>query len=202
MKKTTKSERVNYIFAFLSGAVLSVCLIYFGIQFYIDNLKLFIFILFSIIFCFIIFSYLVLKYQEPILLKLFGLEKEEFESADKSLVELGKNINDRNMAAASKNIKELSGVGKVMYSELMIRNLIFKTINILFLGFAGLIGSAILFNQNKILEDQNEFLANESVNERLFNAVSTIYNSNSRTAEKEMAIVEYLTLAKYTYPQP
>lgn len=197
--KKTENKQSNWFticISILVGAILSASVFYFGMDIILSN---FLIIGFIFLFAILVSSILIIIYlrnPERVHFKIFGIKKEEFENSKNSISQILKNLKKGDINKIDEDINYISKSGFSLISTWTIRNLIFRTLQILFLGFAGLIGSAILLSQNKILEQQTAFFTEESIDGKISKSIEIIYSEKGGTGRQELAVRDYIRLMK------
>jgi uncharacterized protein YjbI with pentapeptide repeats len=154
--KQSKSDRSVALLAFFIGTIISAIVCFWVLpklsEFTFEITQTFIYAvillgaigLFSII------------HREWFLKNIFGLGIADLESLKNEAKGLLKNIKEKDTKNAEKNIESLSKSAFSWYLWTTYKNLVVRVFNSIFIVFGGLLGSVLLFNQNKLLQQQNQ----------------------------------------------
>ncbi len=110
-------------------------------------------------------SFALVQNKEKVLQRLFGVSDTDLTDVKQNAQHLFLNAWHRHFPEAQENFNQLFTKIFAWYSWMSFRRWILLVFQMLFLGFGGLLGTMLLFNQNKILTQQNLLL--QSQNHRL-----------------------------------
>ncbi len=103
-------------------------------------------------------AFFLVQNKEATLKRLFGVNNTDMGEAKNLAQSLFLRVWDRDFATAEQHFNELFVKVFAWYSWMSFRRWVVTIFNTLFVSFAGLLGTVLLFNQNKLLARQNELL--------------------------------------------
>lgn len=156
-----RSLKERIVIAFFLGAILSMCLFY-VYPLITDSVK-------SIIVGFVIaiisigFIVLIVTFQkEWILNKVFGVSSTDVDEVKTSLTNLYESSVNKDWRKSSLHLKETLNKASTYYVWITFRRWVIGVFYVLFLAFAGLLGSVLIFNQNELITKQNEIITSQN----------------------------------------
>lgn len=169
MKKTkdkkqpsfNRSRKERIVIAFFLGAILSMCLFY-VYPLVADSVKAIIvgFVVAIIAIGLVVF---VITFQkEWILNKIFGVSTTDIDEVKNSLTNLYESSVNKDWHNSSIHLKETLSKASTYYVWITFRRWVIGVFYVLFLAFAGLLGSVLIFNQNELITKQNEIITSQN----------------------------------------
>lgn len=107
-------------------------------------------------------SFILVQNKEKILHKLFGVSDTDLADVKDNAMNLFQNSWKREFPMAKENFDALFSKIFAWYSWMSFRRWILLVFQMLFVGFGGLLGTMLLYNQNKLLTRQNQLLQNQN----------------------------------------
>jgi len=107
-------------------------------------------------------SFVLVQNKEKVLQRLFGVSDTDLSEVKENAQHLFLNAWHRHFPEAQENFNLLFTKIFAWYSWMSFRRWILLVFQMLFLGFGGLLGTMLLFNQNKILTKQNQLLQSQN----------------------------------------
>ncbi len=164
-KKNISQERTNkekVIIAFFIGVIFSICISLYGLHMIADNVKELIvgFILIVSILS-ILFFFITLN-KEWVFKKAFGISHSDINDIKTTSTELLGSLVKRDWNRAEQKIDETISKASAWYVWISYRRWVIFVFYSLFIGFAGLLGSVLIYNQNRIIERQDVLLREQN----------------------------------------
>jgi len=103
-------------------------------------------------------AFFLVQNKERTLRRLFGVDNTDLGEAKNLAQSLFLRIWDKDFKTAEQHFNQLFAKVFAWYSWMSFRRWVITIFNTLFVSFAGLLGTVLLFNQNKLLTRQNELL--------------------------------------------
>ncbi len=103
-------------------------------------------------------AFFLVQNKEKALRRLFGVDNTDLGEAKNLAQSLFLRVWDRDFKTAEEHFNQLFSKIFAWYSWMSFRRWVITIFNTLFVSFAGLLGTVLLFNQNKLLSRQNELL--------------------------------------------
>ncbi len=103
-------------------------------------------------------AFFLLQNKEKTLKRLFGVDNTDMSEAKNLAQSLFLRVWDRDFQTAEQHFNDLFAKVFAWYSWMSFRRWVVTIFNTLFVSFAGLLGTVLLFNQNTLLVRQNELL--------------------------------------------
>ena len=108
-------------------------------------------------------AFYIAQNKEKVLKKLFGVSDTDLKQVKNLAQKLFLNIWDKEFKTAQTTFNALFAKVFAWYSWMNFRRWILTIFQMLFVGFGGLLGTLLLYNQNKLLIRQNELLTNQNI---------------------------------------
>ena len=108
-------------------------------------------------------AFYIAQNKEKVLKKLFGVSNTDLKQVKGLAQTLFLNIWDKEFKTAQTTFNALFAKVFAWYSWMNFRRWILTIFQMLFVGFGGLLGTLLLYNQNKLLIRQNELLTNQNI---------------------------------------
>lgn len=108
------------------------------------------------------FGLVVFLFRKPLLRRLFGFAQTELESFAEPLAEVARGAVDRNPQRATDAARDLVHMALARYAWISTRRWIIGSLTALIAAMAALAGTAMLFRQNQLLQDQSILLAEQN----------------------------------------
>ncbi|MEP2532062.1 pentapeptide repeat-containing protein [Shimia sp.] len=102
-------------------------------------------------------------FRKPLMRRLFGLAQTELEGFAEPLAEVARGAVDRNPQRATDAARDLVHMALARYAWISTRRWIIGSLTALIAAMAALAGTALLFRQNELLQDQSELFAEQNV---------------------------------------
>ena len=171
------STNVKIVIAFFLGAIIAGTLVNVALPFlskYVNEILIVFVVLIGLL---AILALIFTTYKEFFFKLFFGISKADLDDVQESSRSMVQNAIEKDWVAAGEDFNLVSKKGGVWYAWLSYRRWIVNVFYTLFLAFAGLLGSVLLYNQNELLEIQNTTL--EKQNEKI-DAQIELEESNRR----------------------
>jgi len=152
-KERTNKEKV--IIAFFIGTIVSACMILFGLDILAGSVKYLIIGFVIIVLILGLVFLLITLNKEWIFTKLLGASEGDISDVSGALKNIVKNVSTGNKQALERDIDTTMGKVSAWYIWMSYRRWVIGVFYALFLGFAGLLGALLIYNQNKLIEKQN-----------------------------------------------
>lgn len=152
---------VNYWLAFFFGAIIASVIIVSILPSLANHVKSFIKIVGWITIILATIFLFVTIFKEGIFKFFLGFSQTDFKEIQESGESLFDNYQKEDWQSAKEDVKIVAKKGLAWYSWKNYRLWVIQLFQILFLGFVGLFGSMLLYNQNRLLEKQNEKIDNQ-----------------------------------------
>jgi uncharacterized protein YjbI with pentapeptide repeats len=107
-------------------------------------------------------SFILVQNKEAVLKRLFGVTNTDLSEAKEMAQSLFRHSWDRDFDQAKEDFNALFTKVFAWYSWMSFRRWVVMVFNALFVGFGGLLGTVLIFNQNKLLVRQNELLQRQN----------------------------------------
>jgi uncharacterized protein YjbI with pentapeptide repeats len=155
-KRNEIDLRYRIIIALFLGIIIGTILAMVGLRTIADHIQtiLILFVAFLILFSLVIVGFIY--YKKTILKYIFGISDEDIEDLSSNSQDLIQNISDKDYDEAKRNANTILKKGASWFFWLQYRRWIILVFQVLFVGFGGLLGSILLFNQNILINQQNE----------------------------------------------
>lgn len=147
---------VKVVIAFFLGAILAGTLVQFALPILAAHASELMIGFIAVIGLLAIIALIFTIFKEFFFKLFFGISKADLEDVKTSAESMAGNAVKQDWVAASKDFKVVSQKGSAWYAWLSYRRWVVTVFYTLFLAFAGLLGSVLLYNQNQLLEKQNE----------------------------------------------
>ncbi|PSL20966.1 pentapeptide repeat-containing protein [Shimia abyssi] len=108
------------------------------------------------------FGLAVYLFRKPLLRRLFGFAQTELESFAEPLAEVARGAVDRNPQKATDAARDLVHMAFARYAWVSTRRWIIGSLTALIAAMAALAGTALLFRQNQLLQDQSVLFAEQN----------------------------------------
>lgn len=147
---------VKIVVAFFLGAILAGVLVLFALPTlvkYINELFIGFIVIIGVL---VLIAFIFTIFKEFFFRLFFGISKADLEVIKESATSLLENSAKQNWKAVSKDFQIVSQKGTAWYAWISYRRWVVTVFYTLFLAFAGLLGSVLLYNQNQLLESQNK----------------------------------------------
>lgn len=152
---------VKYWLAFFFGAILSCLLTISIIPSLANQVKPVADVLSWITVILVIIFFFLTLFKEGIFKSLFGFSEVDIKEVQDDAESLLENTITTNWSGAAVDLKKIAKKGIAWYSWKNYRRWVINLFNVLFLGFVGLFGSMLLYNQNELIYRQNKLLASQ-----------------------------------------
>ena len=160
---SNRTNNEKAIIAFFLGAIIAACVSLFGLHLLADAIKeLIVGFILVVIVLGGIFLFATLN-KDWILEKLFGVSKNDLINIKANSIELIESIEKKDWGAIMNHSKLTIGKFSAWFSWWLYRRWVISVFSVLFLGFAGLFGSVLVYNQNKLITQQNEIIKNQNI---------------------------------------
>jgi len=193
--KNIKNDAFKLIIVFLLGCIFASIFVEIGIDELIKRFDSILDIAVVVICLGVPLILIFFIFQKQIYFKILGLKEEDLEITNDSVNDILKAVKDGKYETVTERVISLFTAGKLVFSNWVIRTWIFRGVQILFLSYAGLIGSHILLKQNKIIEQQSNIIIQNFNDEKIRYYREIIY-SKEKTGIREIALRDYLDLTK------
>jgi len=107
-------------------------------------------------------AFFLVQNKEATLRRVFGVDNTDIGEAKNLAQLLFLRVWDRDFKTAEEHFNQLFAKIFAWYSWMSFRRWVITIFNTLFVSFAGLLGTVLLFNQNKLLTRQNELLTRQN----------------------------------------
>lgn len=178
-QERTNKEKV--LIAFFIGAIISACISLFGLRLLAEGIKELIIGFVIIIFLLGLIFFIVTLNKEWFFKRLFGVSSSDINDVKESSIGLFENATEGNWKEAKNDFEKTFGKASALYVWASYRRWVITVFYTLFIGFAGLLGSVLLYNQNQLLVKQNEKI--DTQNDRLN------FQNNLIEAERRSSLV-------------
>ena len=147
---------VKIVIAFFLGAILAGTLVQFALPVLAEHVSELLIGFIAVIGILAIIALIFTIFKEFFFKLFFGISKADLKDVKISSQSMVENAVKLDWLAASNDFKVISEKGSAWYAWLSYRRWVVTVFYTLFLAFAGLLGSVLLYNQNQLLEKQNE----------------------------------------------
>ena len=147
---------VKIVIAFFLGAILAGTLVQFALPVLAEYVNELLIGFIAVISVLTIIAFIFTVFKEFFFKLFFGISKADLADVKKSADSMAVNAVMQNWEAASQDFKVVSAKGSAWYAWLSYRRWVVTVFYTLFLAFAGLLGSVLLYNQNQLLGKQND----------------------------------------------
>jgi len=159
------STNVKIVIAFFLGAIIAGTLVYLALPILAEYVNELLIVFVALIGLLAILALIFTTYKEFFFKLFFGISKADLDDVQESSRSMFQNAVKKDWLAASEDFNLVSKKGGAWYAWLSYRRWVVTVFYTLFLAFAGLLGSVLLYNQNQLLEIQNTKL--ERQNEKI-----------------------------------
>jgi len=171
-------NRVKIIIAFFLGAILAGTVVIFALPILSKYVNQLLVGFVAIIAVLGILALIFTIYKEFFFKLFFGISKADVKEVNTAATSLVKNITQNKLVAASQDFDLVSQKGSAWYAWLSYRRWVVTVFYTLFLAFAGLLASVLVYNQNQLLKEQNELFAFQ--NTRVEEQTKLLKNQNDK----------------------
>lgn len=168
-KKTEDSAAVRIdvltriIIVFIAGVIIGAVISQVGLEALQSQIQNIIFIFIWLIIIVGLVVYWVVRRKEAILKKLFGVSDTDLGELNKTAQSLLFNIVEKDYDRAKRDLSLLFRKVTAWYSWMNFRRWVIIAFQVLLVGFAGMLGTILLYNQNTLLIRQNELLNQQNI---------------------------------------
>lgn len=160
--KKQESQNDKAIISFFIGAILAICIVLFGFKFLAEKIpELIIGFIILIIFLGLTFLFVTLK-KEWIFSKILGLKNKKITNLKDDLEEVADGIITNDLNKVGNSSKKTIATAVSLYTWVSYRKWVISVFYTLLLGFAGLLGSVLVLNQNKLISSQNRIISTQT----------------------------------------
>ncbi len=110
-----------------------------------------------------VLAFVIVQNKEAVLKRLFGVSDADLSQVKGLAQVLFMNVWEKDFKTAETTFNALFTKLFAWYSWMNFRRWIVMVFQTLFVGFGGLLGTLLLYNQNKLLTRQNELLTNQNI---------------------------------------
>lgn len=151
------------IIVFIIGVIIGAVVSQVGLEALQNQIQNLIFIFAWLIIIIGLVVYWVVRRKEAILKKLFGVSDTDLSDLNKTAQALLFNIVEKDYDRAKRDLSLLFRKITAWYSWMNFRRWVITAFQVLLVGFAGLLGTILLYNQNTLLTRQNELLNQQNI---------------------------------------
>jgi hypothetical protein len=152
----------DIIIALIIGVVIGVILISFGFKLVADNIKNSMILGGVLIIVVCILFVVIYVERKPIFYKILGLNKEDIEKIETSKFDLISAIKNNDKNLLEETIISTSQYLYSKYSEVSLRNWIFRILLSLLATIGGIITAGLLLKQNELIDNQNQLTSTQN----------------------------------------
>lgn len=153
-----KTSSIKYIIAFFIGAIFAACFMFIEFEFLANNIQI-IFGLFFLLFIIIGFAaYIITYYKEKIIKYLWGVTSDSISEIKDSALKGVQYSIDRDLENAKIEFEKTATQLGAWYTWIVYQRWVIYVFYVLFIIFASLLGSILFYNQNQLLEKQNQLI--------------------------------------------
>ncbi len=150
---------------FVFGTAAGFLLAFSGLGVIEDGVGILLLVFLSALMFIAAFGLVIYLFRKPLLRRLFGLANTQLELFAKPLVDVARSAVDRDPKGAVEAARDLAHLSLARYAWLSTRRWIIGSLTALIAAMAALAGTAMLYRQNQLLQDQSVLLAGQ--NERI-----------------------------------
>ncbi|MFN6978650.1 MAG: hypothetical protein ACK4OP_11035, partial [Gemmobacter sp.] len=137
---------------------------------------------------------LAVLFRKPILRRVFGMAETQLELFARPLARVAERASERDSSGATSAARELVALALARYSWITTRRWIVASLTGLLAAMAALAGTALLYQQNRLLEVQSALLTDQ--NAQIAEQNILLVEQNARVAEQSALIAQDVQLAE------
>ncbi|MCC7244946.1 MAG: pentapeptide repeat-containing protein [Saprospiraceae bacterium] len=118
--------------------------------------------LLGLIFIVVCLVFVIVQKKEWILKKVFRVNNTDLSELKESGMLMLESMQEKEYAEAKKHFGVITNKVVAWYSWMSFRRWILTVVNVLFISFGGLLGTVLLYNQNKLLLHQNQLMERQN----------------------------------------
>lgn len=151
------------IIALVIGVVLGVAISQLGLETLRGQIHNLIFVFIWLVVITGLFAFWVVHNKERVLKRIFGVSSTDLHDLYKTAQSLAFNVKEKEYDLAKRDLTILFKRSSAWYSWMNFRRWVVVVFQSLLVGFAGLLGTLLLYSQNRLLTHQNELLNQQNV---------------------------------------